>query len=264
MEADRIAQAFVDARTTVTVLQDYPGTRPSSLEQAYAIQDRALAIWDRTVGGWKVGRINPPLDGDLGADRLAGPIFADSIIMAGPDVTAMPVFDGGFAAIEAEFMLRIAPPPGYPAPPATNAAAMDWVSDIRIGLEIASSPYRAINRDGPCVTVSDHGNNMGILLGARVTREEWGKLDHVVVALDIDGQHAGRATTAQMLDGPFGAVRFLLANLHARGHAPQDGWWISTGAITGVHQVRAGQQSMARFDGLGEIAVAFSAAAPPD
>jgi 2-keto-4-pentenoate hydratase len=55
-----------------------------------------------------------------------------------------------------------------------------------------------------------------------------------------------------MLDGPFGAVCFLLANLRQRGIAPQPGWWVSSGAITGVHQIAAGQQVVAHFAGVGE------------
>ncbi|HSX57260.1 MAG TPA: 2-keto-4-pentenoate hydratase, partial [Sphingomonas sp.] len=38
---DAIAEAFVTARRTATGLPDYPGTPPASLDDAYAIQDRA-------------------------------------------------------------------------------------------------------------------------------------------------------------------------------------------------------------------------------
>ena len=57
-----------------------------------------------------------------------------------------------------------------------------------------------------------------------------------------------------MLDGPFGAAAFLLRNLVERGIDPQAGWWISSGAITGVHEIAAGQHAIAVFDGIGEIA----------
>ena len=74
------------------------------------------------------------------------------------------------------------------------------------------------------------------------------------MTLDIDGEEQGRATTATMLDGPFGAVSFLLRNLAERGIEPQAGWWVSSGAITGVHEIAAGQHAVARFEGLGEVA----------
>ncbi|WP_285711499.1 2-keto-4-pentenoate hydratase [Erythrobacter oryzae] len=249
-EAREIASAFVAARMSGAAIGHYPGTPPHDLASAYAIQDAALAIWERAVGGWKVGRINPPRDAELGADRLVGPAFTDAILPADP-ARPFPVFRGGFAAAEAEFMLRLAPKEG--PLPTTPAEAMAWVAEVRIGIEIASSPYARINADGPCVTISDHGNNAGLLLGQVVPREMWDTLDAVQATLAIDGAEVGRATTATMLDGPFGAVAFLLANLAGRGIAIQPGWWVSSGAITGVHVVAPGSSVVAGFGALGSV-----------
>ena len=254
LSATDVASAFVEARRAGRALRAYPGEKPADLAAAYAIQDRALTLWQRDIGGWKVGRISPPDDVRLGSDRLAGPIFADAIVDAGDGATApqMPVFAGGFAAAEAEFMLRLAPPPGAELP-VTNAEAAEWVDAIRVGIEIASSPYDRINHDGPCITVSDHGNNAGLLLGPEVGRERWRGLDEVTVSMFVDDRLVGQATTATMLDGPFGAVRFLLANLHAREIAPQRGWWVSSGAITGVHEIAPGSRFEALFEGIGRV-----------
>ncbi len=253
-----IAAAFVEARRAWQPIAEYPGERPQDLKSAYAIQDCALALWNRPVGGWKVGKIGPPLSDALGADRLIGPVFSDTVEEEGAGVAQFPIFERGFAAIEAEFMLRLAPRDA--APPATREEAMGWVDEIRIGMEVASSPYPRINEDGPCVTVSDHGNNAGLLLGTRVPTDRWQALDTIEVSLAIEGTEVGRASTATMLDGPFGAVRFLLANLAERGIAPQAGWWVSSGAITGVHPISAGQQAIASFDGIGDIAAGVTGA----
>ena len=252
-EARDIAAAFVAARRARTAISAYPGQPPLDLAGAYAIQDCALSLWDRAVGGWKVGRINPPRDAVLGANRLVGPAFRDTIVMAGDDTPTMPVFHGGFAAFEAEFMLRLAPQDG--PLPTTPEEATAWVDAVRIGIEVAGSPYPRINADGPCVTISDHGNNIGLLLGAEVPRAAWGALDDVLVTLEIDGAEAGRATTATMLDGPFGAAAFLIGNLAARGIALEAGWWISSGAVTGVHPAQPGSRAIARFAGLGSLSI---------
>jgi 2-keto-4-pentenoate hydratase len=50
-----------------------------------------------------------------------------------------------------------------------------------------------------------------------------------------------------MLDGAVGAVRFLLELLARRGIAVPAGTWVSTGAVSGVHEVRPGQRVTARF-----------------
>lgn len=250
-EAREIAGAFVAARRSGAAISRFPGRRPQDLASAYAVQDCAISMWEREVGGWKVGRINPPSDALLGANRLVGPAFRDAIVMAGDTPHRFTTFHGGFAAAEAEFMLQLAPREG--PPPATREAAMDWVDEVRIGIEIASSPYARINADGPCVTIADHGNNAGLLLGPVVPRALWDRLDEIEVTLAIDGQDVGRATTATMLDGPFGAARFLIANLKSRNIPLEPGWWISSGAITGVHPVSPGNSIRANFPMIGSV-----------
>jgi 2-keto-4-pentenoate hydratase len=250
-EARDIASAFVAARRDGTAIREFPGARPVDLAGAYAIQDWALSLWDRPVGGWKVGRINPPMDAILGANRLVGPAFQDAIFTATQEPRQFETFEGGFGAAEAEFMLRLAPQDG--PPPANRAEAMGWIDEVRIGIEIASSPYSRINADGPCVTIADHGNNAGLLLGPVIERGHWERLDDVDVSLSIDGRIVGQATTATMLDGPFGAAQFLIGNLLSRGITPKAGWWISSGAITGVHEVSPGSHVMASFRGMGSV-----------
>jgi 2-keto-4-pentenoate hydratase len=56
-----------------------------------------------------------------------------------------------------------------------------------------------------------------------------------------------------MLDGPLGAVRFLIAHLTARGIDNPAGFWVSTGAITGVHDVMPNQRVRAIFGSHGDV-----------
>ena len=261
-QAEQIAAAFVAARHAWQALPDYPGRPPADLAEAYAIQDRALAIDGRAVAGWKVGRINAPDDTRLGANRLAGPIFADLMQDAAVgDVPAMPVIAAGFAAAEAELLLHVAA--GWDGlVPGDDPATRAIIDEVRLGIEIASSPYPGINRDGPCVTASDFGNNLGSVVGAPLA--DWRMIDlcDIPVRTLIDGALVGAATAATMLDGPYGAVRFLLANLQGRGIDTSHGLWVSTGAITGVHPVQPGQHVVAEFGDHG--AVACRIAAPGD
>jgi 2-keto-4-pentenoate hydratase len=261
--AETIAAAFVAARRAATPLAAYPGPLPATMAQAYAIQDRAIARDARPIAGWKVGRVPPPLVAAMGTDRLAGPIFADTLVQAAPGAapTPMPVFAGGFAAVEAEFMAHVAP--GLSGPlPRDDAETLAILDDLRIGIEIASSPWPRINLDGPPVTVSDFGNNHGLLLGP--TLDGWRQADlcAIPLSLAIDGQQVGQATAATMLDGPLGAVRFLLAHLAARGHDIAHGLWVSTGAVTGVHEIAPGQSALAGFGAHGTLGCTILAATP--
>lgn len=251
-----IASRLVAARNANHVLFDYPGPMPCSLHEAYAIQDAAIALVDDHVAGWKVGRVLDEHVAGVGANRLAGPIFARRILQA-PSPAGMPVLSG-FAAVEAELLLRIGPG-AHPVPDA--AAAAELVDEVRLGIEIASSPFPGINAHGPAVTVSDFGNNHGLLLGPVVADWQGRDLLGAATELWIDGALAGTGRAADMLDGPFGAVAFLLNLLAARGISVPPGTWVSTGAITGVHPIHAGQSAMARFDGRETLSVDIVATA---
>lgn len=249
-EEDSVARQFVSARRDGLALDHYPGALPQSLEDAYAIQAQAIALRGGTVGGWKIGRINPPADSRWGANRLAGPIFTDQIVEAPVGTSVgMPIIAGGFAAAEAEFLLRI----GTAADPTKRswslAEARGLVDRVSIGIEIASSPLRAINDLGAAVTASDFGNNFGLLVGSDLPDGIRADFDSLAVTLSINGVEAGTGTTATMLDGPWGAVRFIAEHAAAQGVPLLPGQWISTGAVTGVHPVAVGDRAEAVFGG---------------
>jgi 2-keto-4-pentenoate hydratase len=254
-----IAEAFVQARRQDKVLATYPGQKPQSFDHAYEIQDAAIALNGAAVSGWKVGRVQDQLVAHFGAERLVGPIFSNTIVHAPRDgMVTVPVLQG-FAAVEAELMLRIG---GDAADVRSAADARMVIDEMRFGLEIASSPFAGINDHGPAVTASDFGNNYGLVLGPVL--EDWQDRDllHTSVELMIDGNLIGQGKAVDMLDGPFGAVSFLLQLLKKRGIAVPPGTWVSTGAITGVHRVSAGQTAEAIFGSRENVSARMQIATP--
>ena len=246
-ESATLAGRFLAARRDAQPLADYPGELPATLSEAYAVQDAAIAAWARPVIGWKVGRINPPHAEHFGADRLAGPIFLERRAVGdGPDPD-MPVFEGGFAAAEAEFLLRIgrAPPAGQTTFSLEDAAGL--IDAVHVGIEVASSPLGAINALGPASVVSDFGNNNGILVGEAIADWRTSGFEDWPVTTFIDGLSAGTGRARDFPDGAIGAARFLLELMAARGIALRAGQWISSGAVSGVHEARPGQRIEARF-----------------
>lgn len=252
-EYQGIAARFVAARRDVRGLADYPGAIPQTLDNGYAIQDRAIGLTNLPIGGWKVGRIMPPLSERYGSDRLAGPIFVPTILAVdaasrtdGKPVS-MPIFAEGFGAAEAEFLLRIGAAPDPQKTRFTLDEAAALIDAVHVGIEIASSPLGAINDLGPAVTVSDFGNNNGLVIGAPIPDWRESGFDSWPVALLIDGVEAGRGRGDAMPDGPIGAARFLFELMARRGIALMPGQWISSGAVTGVHPVTPGARVEARF-----------------
>jgi 2-keto-4-pentenoate hydratase len=246
------AASFVAARRAGTALPAYPGPKPRDPAEAYAIQDAAIALRGEPIAGWKIGRIHPPLSEQFDTTRLIGPAFASQVLMLDGIGTGYCIA-GGFGAIEAELMLRVGTQVEPVARDWTPAEALALIDAAHIGFEIASSPYSGINADGPLVTISDQGNNHGLLIGPAIADWQASDLDATEVAMTIDGVEVGSGTPAAFPGGVAGSLLALLGNLATRGIALEPGVWISTGAVTGVHEVEAGQQAEAAFAGCGTI-----------
>jgi 2-keto-4-pentenoate hydratase len=258
-----IADRFLMARRVAGGLAAYPGDLPATLDEAYAIQDEAIALWEKPVIGWKVGRIQPPLADAVGADRLAGPIFAARFV-EGADTPEMPVFAKGFAAGEAEFLLRVGrvPPPGKTR--FTLEETADLIDAVHVGIEIASSPLGSINELGPIAIVSDFGNNNGMVVGPAVADWRTSGFEDWQVSTRIDGAGTGSGRASAFPDGAIGAARFLFELNARRGMKLAPGQWISSGAVTGVHNAYPGQKVEADFGGCHTVACRLVAARPLD
>jgi 2-keto-4-pentenoate hydratase len=181
-DTSRIAGRFLAARRAAAGLESYPGNIPATLDEAYAIQDEAIASWGRPVIGWKVGRVLPPLSERFGTDRLGGPIFARTHASTNGAPVEMPIFAEGFAAGESEFLLRVgaAPPEGKMA--FTLDEAANLIDTVHVGIEIASSPLGAINELGPIAVISDFGNNNGLVVGPEIPNWRSSDFEHWPVA----------------------------------------------------------------------------------
>jgi 2-keto-4-pentenoate hydratase len=261
-DAAIIADRFLTARRSAAGLSDYPGDMPSTLDDAYAVQDAAIAAWNRPVVGWKVGRVPPPLISQLGTERLAGPIFSSCVARLDGGEIEMPVFEKGFAAAEAEFLLRIgqAPEPGKVRFTLDEAASL--IDAVHVGIEIASSPLRAINDLGPVAVVSDFGNNNGLVVGAPIRDWQTSDFEQWPVTTAIDGNDVGGGKASAFPNGAIGSARFLFELMARRGIELKPGQWISSGAVTGVHDARPGQAVEARFGDRFSVRCRLTAAEP--
>ncbi|RZM20036.1 MAG: 2-keto-4-pentenoate hydratase, partial [Sphingomonas sp.] len=131
----------------------------------------------------------------------------------------------------------------------TLEEATALIDAVHVGIEIASSPFPGINSNGATATISDFGNNNGLVVGAEAEGWRDGDVNAWPIELWINDALIGAATAAAMLDGPFGAARYLFEHMAQRGIALRAGQWISSGAVTGVHQVAIGDRVEAKFDG---------------
>ncbi len=252
--ARRIATILVEARRTGTPLPAFPGTLPTDLAGAYDCQEAAIALWKEVIIGWKVGGIPADAWDRLGATRVAGPIFKAALRNAEEgQVVPFPVFHGGFAAVEAEFTVQLS----HDAPPDrldwTTDEALEMIGAIHISVETAGSPLANINVLGPTAVASDFGNNAGLILGPPIV--EWQKraFESTPCETMIDGICVGRGNALSLVRGPVESLRFLLENCARRDRPLTAGTLVATGAVTGIHDIRAGQIARIEFGPYGTI-----------
>lgn len=250
--AAAIAKSFVSARRGARALAEFPGTIPPDLDAAYLCQDLAISAWRDPLVGWKVGMIAPPWRGRFGTDRVAGAIFAAGLRQAS-DTVEFPVFVGGFAAVEAEFVLRIARDAPLGKVDWTLREAQALVGAMHVGIETAGSPLATINDLGPTVIAADFGNNAGLILGPEVHDWAMQPLDSLHVVTSIDGEIVGCGDAGLLAQGPIGALQFLAGLTAKIGRPLKAGMLVSTGAVTGVHDIKAGQSAVASFGSHGRI-----------
>jgi 2-keto-4-pentenoate hydratase len=251
---EAVADAFVMARLQARALPAFPGRVPNDLAAAYAIQDAAIARWPERLIGWKVGFIASPRRDASGEDRVTGPIFAGALWPNRPgECIEFPVFSGGFAAVEAEYVFRL----GSDAPAHktlwTTSEAASLVTALHIGVETAGSPLATINELGPGVVVSDFGNNAGLILGREIP--DWSDQPESALSCEtrIEGVCVGSGGATSIPGGLLGALAFALGRCAKRGLALRAGCLVTTGAATGIHDIRAGEMARVTFGPWGEF-----------
>lgn len=230
-------------------VETYPGGQvPADLASAYAIQDDAIAAWPDTVAGWKVAAIQPAWREQYTAERLAGPVFAGTVWNAEHQAVQVPVIEGGYAAVEAEFAIRLARPIDLSQPLADPLQLLPYVEGVYAAVEIAASPLASLSALGPGAVVSDFGNNSGLVVGARLPLGLLSDPASAKSETEVNGAVAGRGDASRIPGGPLAALLFLVHHLAARGRILGAGDWISTGASTGIHPVKPGDVVVVRFN----------------
>lgn len=255
-----VSASFIRARRNATPLSDFPGALPSSLADAYCIQDESIRHWPDEVAGWKVGGIPSSFIDEFGEKRLAGPIFKSSIARFTGAPVQMPVYKGGFAAVEGEIIMRLGQTirPGAIDPGSDQVAS--FVSNVFLGVEIASSPLAAINDLGPLSIISDFGNNAGLIIGEEMGNWEGGSVAGQLMRVAINGNEVGATKVAALEDGALGAVRFLIGKCAERDITLDAGTYVSTGAVTGVHEAQAGDTAQVALNGAAQISLTLKPA----
>lgn len=239
-----IARALVEARLTRRACDAFPCALPDTLDDAYAVQLEAIALWPDAIAGWKVGRMSDDLAQRFGCDRFIGPVFHAAVVQAGREGRSpFAMFAGGSAAFEAEYVAFVS----------IAADGGVGISHVTTGIEVASSPVATLPGLGSLASVADLGNNAGQIIGAPVPLDLFADAQALPCETRIDNGPAVFKTAAALPGGPATAFAFAVEQAARLGLPLQAGQFVSTGAVTGMHAVTPGQACSADFGEFGRI-----------
>lgn len=260
-EIESTAREFVEARRKARILDSYPGAVPDSLDDGYRIQDFAIALWSDSIAGWKVGQIRPEHRDKFGSDRILGPIFHCHLRQA-DDEPEMPLFDGAFAVVEAEYVAVLGEKVPLGKVEWSTEEAMSVVGDIRLGIETAGSPLPALSEFGAAAVVSDFGAHGGLVVGPSIA--DWQRRDLAALECEafINDELVGTGGTRNLNHGIARSMQATLESAAKRGYPLEAGNFISTGATTGVHAAKPGDRVRVSFGDDGTVCCRIIAAAP--
>jgi 2-keto-4-pentenoate hydratase len=238
-----VAAELVAARREGRSLTGFPGVVPTTMAEAYQIQDLAMSRWQDSLVGWKIGYISADRRTAGEPDWLVGPIWRNQCHLSEENVSAAEVgiFATGFAAVEAELVIRLEqdlPADGGAGWTAEETA--DLEQRLYIAIEVASSPIPDINALGPTVIAADFGNNNGLVLGSVLADQPHGV--SVELACYVDGQVVGEGSAENLPGGIHSGLATALNILASRAQPVRAGMVFATGAITGIHPIGPGQR----------------------
>ncbi|MEG9436252.1 fumarylacetoacetate hydrolase family protein [Edaphobacter sp. HDX4] len=243
------ADMLVDARRTCHPIADLPkGLQPTTLEEAYFVQDRMSLAYER-IGGWKVGA--PGAD----ATPTFAPMPADWITCTGCELRGL---THRFRGVEAEIAFKMGADLLPRETPYTRDEVFSAVASMHPAIEILETglidPEQATKLSG----VADMALHGGFVYGNAVA--DWQSIDFSkeTVSLAVDGAVRVQRTGSNTAGDLTRLLPWLVNEGASRTEGLRKGDWITTGSWTGITIATAGSTVEATFVHAGRVAFRFA------
>lgn len=251
MDIEGLATRLIAARQSGTRLAALePDATPGSAAEAYAVQEAILRRLGLEVVGWKAGAGSP------NAEPQAGPLLSDRVKPSPARFAPLP---NALRTVEAELAFSFARDLPKRDTPYSEDEVWDAVAALHVAIEVLESSFVDRRTVPPFAPLADLLNNGGFCYGP--AQHDWRNFDVLKpqAALLIDGREVRRAQAGTPGGHPRRLLCWLANHAAQRGRPLKRGDIVTTGSHTGMYDAPPGAEVMARFDGIGEASLAFSA-----
>ena len=256
---DSLAEKLWQTRLSGKTLENL--TAPSSIEEAYALQDLATGCSKQSVNGIKIGATSKEIQELLQvSEPFYGPLFNDYTRPSGSVVT---VDKAQNPRVEPEFVVCLGKDLKAIANQATTLAtvedAVEWIApgfEI-VGTRIHDSCVTPTNR--ALFAIADYGSNLDMVVGERF--HDWRKVDltKAPVTLFINDEEVATGHSGLSVTGnPLKLVAWLLDQPGLRDSGIAAGQLISCGTCTPVFPLSDGDVVRADYGVLGSLDCSIS------
>jgi 2-keto-4-pentenoate hydratase len=251
---DALLATLLEIRRKTRLIAPPSETRPLSVGEAYAVQDRLrerLTGDGERVVGWKAGFTHAALQKTYGVTEPAcGFLLGNGVLSSG---AAVPMSRFSALVVEAEiaFVMRT----DLAGPGVTPPRAMQAVEGALPALELVD--FRMSGKPLASDVIADGVFASAIVLGTMLT-----PVAHLDLALEglvyeLGGSIAATNTAAEVMGSPANSLAWIANHLGARGLGLRAGDVVMTGSISLLLRPKAGDTVRATYTRLGSVSAHF-------
>jgi 2-keto-4-pentenoate hydratase len=248
-QIERAAHILVQARRDMKPLDGLPDAlKPSSFEEAHAIQDAVSRQLGRLIGGFKA---MAPASGE----PTRGVIYGGTIFPSPCKIPASSVPQCGVEG-EVAFIFR-RDLPNRAAPYTRNEVAA--VVDACAAIEVVHSRFAQKAPVSNLEKLADSISNGALVHAAPCSAWRDLQLGKLKVTLSVNGKKSLEQVGGHATGDPLG-IAVVLANMWREKGGVRANQIVTCGTFTGLKFLKPGDVCSVRFEGLGQAEVTFAKA----
>ncbi len=249
---DEAASILVEARRTNSIIDCIPEhVRPTTLREAYAVQDRFIELLGEETKGWFGACTNVAIQELL---SLSEPYYARLLsnhVYASPatlDTTQYPPI-----VFECEFGFQV----GHDFTPAGTPYSRDDIENAITGvfptIEVVAGHLKDWPNQDVFSVIADNGTDGALVVGEGAAN--WRDIDliNTEVTLSINDAVVRRGTGRKVLDDPLGAFVWMINAITRDGKTVRAGDVNNTGTATDIYWASVGDRARASFGDVGSV-----------